>query len=349
MAKRRRLTKKQRERRNRWVLGLVVALLIFVTGYLAGRRDVDFQQIQTKLDETLTRIEQQISNFEIPQRTLKSADSALKEATSQVHILDVGQGAATLLIAEDGSNILIDTGRFDDSEKKIISYLDHYIGLGNEIDLLIFSHNDSDHIGHGELVLEYFEVQEVWMNGLDHTTKVYSNLLDAILNSDADYLEPKAGEHFTRAAFEIEVLHPKTGSTRKNHNDESLVTRIEFDGLSLMTSGDASMPRENEIIKRSGNLQSDILMLGHHGASDSTGENWLRAVKPQIAFYQAGQNNSYGHPGIDTLERLDQLNIPVYGTDELGTISLYIDEAGAVEVQTEVDPNGEMKTESQIE
>lgn len=349
MAKRRRLTKKQREQRNRWLIALAIAFVVFVAGYLAGREDVNFQQIQTKLDDTLTKIEQRLNDMELPSQPSLPTQSDQEAGTSQIHILDVGQGAATLLIASDGSNVLIDTGRYDDSDKRIISYLDHYIGLGNEIDLLIFTHNDSDHIGHGDLVLEYFDVQEVWMNGLDHTTKVYSNLLDALLESDAEYYEPKAGEQFERNAFLIDVLHPVAGSTRKNHNDESIVTRIEFDNISLMTSGDASIARENEIIKRGSRLRSDILMIGHHGANDSTGENWLQAVQPQIAFYQAGIDNKYGHPGTDTLERLRQANIPVYGTDELGTISLYIDETGKMEVQTGAEMMGEMESESGAE
>ena len=257
------------------------------------------------------------------------------EGTSEIHVLDIGQGSSILLIASDGTSVLVDTGRYDDSQKKIISYLDEYIGLGEEIDLLIFTHADADHIGHGDLVLEYFDVQEVWMNGMDHTSQVYENLLDAILASDADYAEPKAGDVIQEGAFEIQVLHPTADSPQSNQNDESLVTRFVFDGISVMNSGDASIPRENDIVERSGNLQSDLLIIGHHGAANSTGEKWLEAVKPKMALYQAGPDNQYGHPTPEMIERVEAAGIPLYGTIELGTISIYIDEHGEVNVETE--------------
>lgn len=328
---RKKLTKKQRERRNKGILGIIVFLLIFLSGYIVGRRDITLAAIIDRLDEASSNIGKQIPTFDLPTPT----KPAVVEGTSQVHILDVGQGSSILLIAQDGTSILVDTGRFDDSDKRIISYLDSFIGLGGKLDLLMFSHNDADHIGNGHLVLDYYDVQEVWMNGVDSTSEVYSDVLDAILKSNATYAEPKAGEVFTRGDFEIEVLHPTADSPGKNANDESIVSRISFDGMSFMTSGDVSIPRENDIVDRSGSLQADIMMLGHHGAANSTGDNWIQAVKPTLAFYQAGVDNPYGHPTTEALERVAAADIPVYGTDKLGTISIYIDEAGEVSVETE--------------
>lgn len=329
MAKRKRLTKKQRERRRQIGLTLLVAAVVYIVGYVTGREDIDFRDVRARLDEATAQIGQRVNDFGT------SMPRDVGAGTSQVHILDVGQGSAVLMIASDGTSVLVDTGRYDDGEKRIISYLDEYIGLGETLDLLVFTHNDADHIGHGDLVLEYFDVQEVWMNGVDHTTRVYSNLLDAILASDAEYVEPKAGEAYERGNFLLEVLHPPMDSPGRDHNDESLAMHVSFDDLSLVTSGDASIPRENEIVNRYGSLPADILIVGHHGAADSAGENWLEAVQPQMAFYQAGVNNTYGHPSPETLSRLEQYGIPTYGTTELGTISLYFDEENEVSVETE--------------
>lgn len=335
LAKRRRLTKKQQKRRNRWIVAIILSFIIFISGYIAGHRDLSFDYVQAKYEVAKINIEEYLNNLKLDNKLLKNKPRDNTDGISEIHIFDVGQGSSVLLMAKDGSNILIDTGRYDDSEKKILSYLDKEIGLGGKIDLLIFSHNDSDHIGHGDLVLEYFDVQEVWMNGIDHTTQVYSNLLDTLLDSKIEYKEPKAGENFTIHSFEVQVLHPEAGSTRKDHNDESIVVKISFDGVSLMTSGDTSIPRENEIVERAGNLTSDILVLGHHGADNSTGEQWIDAVSPKVAFYQAGEENIYNHPGTETIQRLEKVAIPVYGTDEFGTISLYINQNGEMEIETE--------------
>ena len=331
MAKRRRLTKKQRERRRNVILGFLVVLVIFFGGYLFGRRDVTFDTVKTKLDEATTRIEKHIDNIALPDSTVRTAPVN----TSQIHLFDVGQGSSILLISQDGTSVLVDTGRFDDGAKRIISYLDTTLGLEAPLDLLIFTHNDADHIGHGDLVLEYFDVQEVWMNGVDHTTQVYDNVLDAILVSDAAYAEPKAGEVHQRGPFTIEIFNPKKDSASQDHNDESIVTRITFDGLSVMTSGDASVTEEAKIIERNGSLTADILVVGHHGAADATSDSWIQAVQPKLAFYQAGVDNPYRHPSPEVIERLAAYDIPVYGTDELGTISLYIGENGDVTVETE--------------
>ena len=329
LAKRKRLTKKQRERRRQIGLSLLAAAVVFIVGYFTGREDIDFEDVRARLDEATAQIGKRVNDLGTSQPRKTG------NGESQVHILDVGQGSAVLMIASDGTSVLVDTGRYDDGEKRIISYLDKYIGLGETLDLLVFTHNDADHIGHGDLVLEYFDVEEVWMNGVDHTTKVYSNLLDAILASDAEYVEPKAGEVYERGNFELEVLHPPVGSPGRDHNDESIVMHVAFDDLSLVTSGDASIPRENEIVDRYGSIPADILIVGHHGAADATGENWLKAVQPKMAFYQAGVNNTYGHPSPDALARLEQYGIPTYGTTELGTISLYFDEQNEVSVETE--------------
>lgn len=336
MAKRKRLTKKQRKRRNNWLIALLLGALLFISGYIAGHQELDFSGVLAKFDSMKEKVEEQLGNFNQTEKENESQAGEGIEGTSEIHLFDVGQGSSILLIAKDGSTVLIDTGRYDDSEKKIISYLDKAIGLGGKIDLLIFSHNDSDHIGHGDLVLEYFDVQEVWMNGLDQTTKVYANLLDSLLAATVEYQEPKAGETFVRESFELQVLHPEVGSTRKDHNDESIVVRIAFDGISLITSGDASIRREKEIVERTGNLKSDILILGHHGADNSTGDEWIAAVEPEMAFYQAGKDNIYDHPGKETMQRLQEAGVPVYGTKDFGTISLYIDENGALEIVTDL-------------
>src|SRR5699024_7057515 len=213
------------ERRNRWVLGGLIVFFIFIGGYLTGRQDIDLREIQAKLDETFVKIEEQLMNRN---QSSKDSDGQGVGGTSQIHLLDVGQGSSTLYIASDGTSILVDTGRYDDSEKRIITYLDKYIGLGEKIDLLVFSHNDSDHIGHGDLVLEYFDVQDVWMNGMDDTSKVYADLLDTLLEQDVEYVEPKAGERFNRGAFDLQILHPAPDSPQKDPNDESIIMRMVF-------------------------------------------------------------------------------------------------------------------------
>ena len=103
-----------------------------------------------------------------------------------------------------------------------------------------------------------------------------------------------------------------------------------------MLTGDSTTSIEKTLIDSDMlQLQSDILLLGHHGSDTSTSEKWVEAVNPDIAIYQASINNSYGHPHQDVLGRLDRYGIPVYGTDKDGTIRVIFDEKGEIDVFTE--------------
>ena len=64
----------------------------------------------------------------------------------------------------------------------------------------------------------------------------------------------------------------------------------------------------------------DILVAGHHGSGDSTSQELLDAVSPQIAVISTGENNRYGHPHEDTLQRLEENGVLVFRTDLDGTI-----------------------------
>ena len=67
-------------------------------------------------------------------------------------------------------------------------------------------------------------------------------------------------------------------------------------------------------------VRSDVLKVGHHGSDTSSGQPWLDAVDPQYAVISVGQDNDYGHPHDEVMERLEALNIPIYRTDTMGTV-----------------------------
>lgn len=296
-------------------------------GLIFGDASFGFDHLSAQIETWTTEWSSWFQEIDRP-----SASQSTDEA--QIHVFDVGQGMATLLQAED-TNILIDTGRFDDSDQRILTYLDREIGLGGTIDLLIFSHNDADHIGHGDLVIEYYDVEEVWMNGMDHTTATYERVLDALVASEAEYREPKAGEEVEVGPFWIEVLHPLEDEVMYNQNEESIVTRLTVNDVSLMTSGDVSYDVEDRIIEDFASLTSEIMLVGHHGSRYSTGSNWIEALSPEVAIYQAGEENTYGHPHDEVRQRLSDAGVPLYGTAEHGTVTITIDDEGDYTLETE--------------
>ncbi|WP_208558821.1 ComEC/Rec2 family competence protein [Marinilactibacillus kalidii] len=326
MAKRKKWTKKQKEQRLKLTITGLLVIVSFLIGLFFGDNPYD-AAFFTRKWESLTNDWGTTFSSTNPNNV---ADS-----DGTVYFFDVGQGSSTLYQAADGTTVLIDTGRYDDKDKRIVSYLDRYIGTGGKIDLLIFTHNDADHIGNGDLVLDYYQVEEVWMNGVDQTTRVYENVLDAIEKSNAIYYEPKAGEMREVGPFKVEVFNPETSSKTGDHNEESIVTRTTLSNVSVVNSGDVSEKFENQIIDNYGSLQAEILLVGHHGSRDSNSKEWLSTIDPEAAVVQAGEDNPYGHPHKETLERINEQSIPLYSTIEDGTITVMIQKDGQYSITTD--------------
>ncbi|MEK5428802.1 MBL fold metallo-hydrolase [Cytobacillus sp. FSL R7-0680] len=237
--------------------------------------------------------------------------------TLTAHFIDVDQGEATLLQGEDFT-ILIDSGRHDGDE--VVPYLQS-VGV-KEIDLLVGSHPHADHIGQMPEVINSFPVKEVWMSGAESTSRVYEDALDAIIESEAAYHIPRAGESFTIGSAQIDILHPS--SVDEDLNNSSIGMKITYKEQSFLFTGDAETSAENEMLA-SGNIEADIFKIAHHGSDTSNSEAFIEAIHPEIAIYSAGADNSYGHPNQEVLNRLQQMNIDVYGTIENGTVIIQSD------------------------
>lgn len=328
--KKKKLTKKQKEKRVKLISTGAVLLLVFSMGLFLGGN----KQSELSLTGKIELFKEELVSF----FNSKEEVDQTKNQETTIRFLEADQGSATLIQAKDGTTILIDSGRYEDKDKKIIQQLDQYVGTGGTIDLLIFTHNDSDHIGYGDLIINYYDVKEVWMNGNDATSKVYERVLDAVNESNAIYAEPKAGEHQQIGPFNIEVLSPNEQSDN-DQNDDSIVTKITVNQVSGLFSGDASQSIERAIVETGADVRADFILMGHHGSDTSTSEEWVLASQPEFAIFSAGENNSYGHPGEEAIDRLRKQAIPIYGTIDNGTITVTIHEDGTYSIQTEKGEN----------
>ncbi|MCM2675793.1 ComEC/Rec2 family competence protein [Alkalicoccobacillus plakortidis] len=250
------------------------------------------------------------------------------EGEAVVSYLDVGQGDSTLVQTSDAT-VLIDTGRHD---RDVI--FDHLDELGvDTLDLLIFTHPHADHIGNGDGIIEQYQPDEVWIDGNETTSQVFERLVDALLASDADVVEPMAGDTYTVGSLQFDIVNPGEELTG-NLNNDSISFIMHYGDTSFLFTGDAERPSEQRIVDTGLPLQADIYHMGHHGSSTSSHDFFLEEVQPEVAIYSAGENNSYGHPGVDALSRVEAAGAEVYGTIDDGTITIRTD-GTSFDIETE--------------
>lgn len=232
-----------------------------------------------------------------------------------VHFIDVGQGDATLIQASGGT-VLIDGGdnHFSDN---LLEYLKNE-GVSH-ITYVVATHPHSDHIGGLINVLYELDVDYVMMPRVAHSTLTFERFITAIENNKIEVLEPIVSEVFNIGNVEFTVLAPNSSGYR-SLNDYSIVLRMVYGDVSFLFTGDAERVSENEILKNNLNVSADILQVGHHGSNTSTTQEFLDAVSPYIAVISVGENNSYGHPHYNVINRLNNSNVAIYRTDIHGTI-----------------------------
>ena len=260
-------------------------------------------------------------NKEEPNTTLpiKSSPTQNKEqepvtnGVLEVHYIDVGQGDS-ILIHLSGKTMLIDAGN---NAASIITYI-KTLNI-DKIDAIVATHPHADHIGGMAEIINEFVVDKIYMPKVAHTSKTYENLLLTIKNKNLKVNTAKAGTTIDLGnKIKIEVMAPNS-ENYNNLNDYSAVVKIEYENVSFLFAGDAEAISEKEMVEKYGNkLKANVLKVGHHGSTTSTTLNFLNTVSPEYAIISVGENNSYGHPNQETLDKLK--NIDVFRTDKLGTI-----------------------------
>lgn len=244
--------------------------------------------------------------------------------TLTVTFLDVGQGDAILIKAPTGREVLVDGGR----GRAVLNELPWAIGIfDRSLDMVIETHPDADHIGGLPEVFDRYRVEVFLQPGVVHDTNTVK-LLEA--RADA---EKGLQRHIARRGERIwlgggayaDVLYPGEGIEHvKNTNEGSIVLRLVYGANSFMLTGDATMEVESRLM---GNRQlgTDVLKAGHHGSRTSTGEEWLAATTPSWVVISAGEDNQYGHPHAEVIERIKKTGATIVSTADEGSVTFVSD------------------------
>ncbi|OQC11268.1 MAG: ComEC family competence protein [Tenericutes bacterium ADurb.Bin087] len=210
-----------------------------------------------------------------------------------ISFINVGQGDSTLLRIKN-KYVLVDTGGLtykDVGNDILIPYLKR-----NKIfslDYLIITHDDFDHCGAKEVLVNNFNVKNV-------ITK-------------RDYFP------LTINGITIRNLNNKYYD---DLNLDSLILYVAFPRMNVLLMADAGIVNETELINNYPSLKVDVLKVGHHGSNTSTSEDFIRHYRPEVAIISCGYANYYGHPHHSVLATLHKYDVKVKRTDTLGTITI---------------------------
>ena len=232
----------------------------------------------------------------------------------KVHFLDVGQGDSIFIELPTNETILIDAS-IKDASNKIINYLREE--NVSKIDYVFATHPHSDHIGGMSAVIKAFDIGQIYMPKAVTTTKTYENLLLTIKDKNLKIKTAKAGNTIIDTDdLKLVVLAPNQDSY-ESLNNYSIVLKLTYKEKSFLFMGDAETLSEKEI---TGDVQADVLKVGHHGSRTSTSQAFLNKVNPSYAVISVGLNNDYKHPHQEVIDRLEKKNIKIYITDQNGDI-----------------------------
>ena len=237
-----------------------------------------------------------------------------------IHMIDIGQGDSILLECNQ-EYMLIDAGELGQGAV-VNEYLkDHNV---TQLDYAMITHPHSDHYGGMLDVLKNEQVttKNIVMTEAMNTTRTWEKLVDYIDEKNYNVIFPKTNDTITLGDTTLTMYVPEIV---KDLNNCSIVVRAEYQGMSAILTGDAETPVETAMLDAGFNVQANILKAGHHGSRTSSGKKFLAAVNPQIALISCGKDNDYGHPHKETIEKFNKINLPMYRTDQLGSIVVTLD------------------------
>ena len=228
----------------------------------------------------------------------------------RLQVLDVGQGLSIFVQTSDHL-LLYDTGprygEFSLGEAVVLPTM--YRNGHDRIDLAVISHFANDHSGGLASLKESVPIRQI-----------IAGEPSAISGS-----EPCVrGMGFNWDGVEFSVLWPPERFVYTGNN-QSCVVRIKGVGGTVLLTGDIEGLAERALIQTAGEtLESDILLVPHHGSITSSSEAFIESVLPKIAIVSRGSTNRYAHPHPEVYQRYADRKIRWLDTGHMGQITLNV-------------------------
>lgn len=252
--------------------------------------------------------------FELKNQNQVIENPPVNQETMQVHFLDVGQGLSILV--QLGDEVLVYDGGERDASSFVVAYLQE-LGI-TEIDYMISSHYDADHVSGLIGCLYAFDVKQVIGSNYKHESKLYTSFMNAVKEEGLQMQYPQVGTQYAFGDAVITILAPEAIGTDSNAN--SVVIKLSYGESDFIFTGDADYGSEREMAASGMDLDCEVLSLAHHGSSTGNSSLFLEKTTPEYAVISCAKNNGYGHPHVEVVELLEVMEIDVFRSDVQGTV-----------------------------
>lgn len=238
-----------------------------------------------------------------------------------VAFLDIGQGDAVFIEAPNGNQALIDGGP---PSGKVLSELGRMMPFyDRDIDVVIATHPDQDHIGGLPEVFKRYNVGVLFEPGISSDNGDYQAMEQAGEKAGVQKILARGGMkiHLDKNTM-LEIFYPDRDlPARIDTNRASIVVRLTYGNESFLFTGDLPKDEEEYLVQKDGvALRSNVLKFGHHGSHTSTSEMFFADIAPEYGVVSAGKDNRYGHPHQEVLDLAGKYNVLVLRTDTQGRI-----------------------------
>lgn len=250
--------------------------------------------------------------------------------------LDVGQGDCIWIESAGGEHFLVDGGSSSKSkvgEYTMVPYL-KYSGVSN-LDAVFLTHLDSDHTSG---VMELLEgnsgnmdigISRICISDAVMEDEAYEKLAVLCEARQIPIYRLKAGDSIEANGLRMEILHPQKDYETDSRNAYSLVMKLETEnGVTALLTGDVEADGEQAAAKLLGKETDfrgiDIYKTAHHGSRYSNTEELISLARPRLAVISCGEDNRYGHPHVETIERLENTGSEIRITKDTGAIMIKI-------------------------
>lgn len=253
--------------------------------------------------------------------------------TDQMIFMDVGQGDGICIFTKKGQVIFVDGGSSD--IKNVYTYriepMLKYYGA-DQIDGWFLTHGDRDHVsGIEEALAKNVSVKQLFIPDV-FEDEVLSDIQRKAKEQSIEIKRIYPGNKITAGAYTLTCLYPGAEAGGDDKNNNSLVLEAVWQDqtkeIRVLLTGDLEEAGENILMTQSRLETVDILKVAHHGSSGATSECFLNAIQPVWAVISCGENNRYGHPHKETLERLERQGCQWLTTSGQGAICIEFAQEG---------------------